>query len=149
MKKLKNQLKRWKKQKVNREVKPEKAPKTETVKTNGKPASMEELLSSTGYTLSVPKPGAVLKGIVTDVTKKMILVDIGAKTEGIVLDREFDAARDYISDLKPGDEVNVFVISPENDRGQILLSLKRALVIENGNNLSSTWALEKRLKLRV
>lgn len=97
-------------------------------KAQGKPTTMEELLSQTGYALSVPKPGAVLKGIVTDVTKKMILVDIGAKTEGMVLDREFEAARDYIADLKPGDEVSVFVVSPENDRGQILLSLKRALV---------------------
>ena len=94
----------------------------------GKPTTMEELLSSAGYTLSVPKPGTVLKGMVTDVTKKMVLVDIGAKTEGMVVDREYEAAQDYITDLQPGDEVSVFVISPENERGQILLSLKRALV---------------------
>jgi len=56
------------------------------------------------------------------------LVDIGAKTEGMVVDREFEAAQDYITDLKMGDEVSVFVVSPENERGQILLSLKRALV---------------------
>jgi small subunit ribosomal protein S1 len=94
----------------------------------GRPASMEELLEVTGYTLSVPKPGTVLQGMVTDVTKKMVLVDIGAKTEGMVVDREYEAARDYITDLNPGDEVSVYVISPENERGQILLSLKRALV---------------------
>lgn len=102
--------------------------KTETKKVVGKPTSMEELLTATGYTLSVPKPGAVLSGMVTEVTKKMILVDIGAKTEGMVVDREFEAAKDYIVDLKQGDEVSVFVVSPENERGQILLSLKRALV---------------------
>lgn len=94
----------------------------------GKPTTMEELLSATGYTLSVPKPGSVITGMVTEVTKKMILVDIGAKTEGMVVEREFDAAREYITDLKQGDEVSVYVVSPENDRGQILLSLKRALV---------------------
>lgn len=102
-------------------------PKKETKKV-GKPTSMEELLAATGYTLSVPKPGTVLKGLVTDVTKKMVLVDIGAKTEGMVVDREFEAAKDFITDLKQGDEVSVYVISPENERGQILLSLKRALV---------------------
>jgi ribosomal protein S1 len=108
------------------------APKAETpkvaVKSTARPTSMEELLAVTGYTLTVPKPGTVLKGIVTDVTKKMILVDIGAKTEGMVVDREFEAAQDYVKDLKQGDEVSVFVVSPENERGQILLSLKRALV---------------------
>lgn len=97
-------------------------------KTTSKPASMEELLDKTGYTLSVPKPGAVLSGIATEITKKMVLVDIGAKTEGMVVDREFEAAKDYIADLKQGDEVSVYVVSPENERGQILLSLKRALV---------------------
>jgi small subunit ribosomal protein S1 len=102
--------------------------KAEEKKVVGKPTTMEELLTATGYTLSVPKPGAVLTGMVTEVTKKMILVDIGAKTEGMVLDREFEAAREYISDLKQGDEVSVYVVSPENERGQILLSLKRALV---------------------
>lgn len=107
---------------------PAKASKTVKKESKTKPTSMEELLSATGYTLSVPKPGAVLTGMVTEVTKKMILVDIGAKTEGMVIDREFEAARDYISDLKQGDEVSVFVVSPENERGQILLSLKRALV---------------------
>jgi len=58
----------------------------------------------------------------------MVLVDIGAKTEGMVVDKEHEAARDFIKDLKIGDEVSVYVLSPENERGQILLSLKRALI---------------------
>lgn len=89
---------------------------------------MEDLLKETGYTLSAPKPGDVLKGVVTDVSKKMVLVDIGAKTEGMVVDKEYLAAKDYIESLNQGDEVSVYVISPENERGQILLSLKRALM---------------------
>jgi ribosomal protein S1 len=56
------------------------------------------------------------------------LLDIGAKTEGMVVDREYDAARDYIKELSVGDEVSAYVLSPENERGQILLSLKRALI---------------------
>jgi small subunit ribosomal protein S1 len=133
-------LKTEKTTEVAKETKPEAkaaaAAKPEPVKKEGsklkdiksRPQSMEELLEMTGYTLSVPKPGTVLQGLVTDVTKKMVLVDIGAKTEGMVVDREFEAARDFIADINPGDEVSVYVISPENDRGQILLSLKRALV---------------------
>jgi ribosomal protein S1 len=94
-----------------------------------KPAtSMEELLKQTGYVLKAPQPGQVMKGMVTDVSKKMVLVDIGAKTEGMIVDKEYEAARDFIRDLKIGDEVSVYVLSPENERGQILLSLKRALI---------------------
>lgn len=88
--------------------------------------SMEELLANTGYKLSAPKRGDVINGLVTSVSKRMVTVDIGAKTEGIVVDKELDAAADLISRLKVGEELEVFVKSPENDQGQILLSLKQA-----------------------
>lgn len=90
------------------------------------PTTMEELLAMTGYQLKAPKRGDVVGGVITDVNKHMVLVDIGAKTEGMVVDQEYEATMDLISDLHVGDKVSVYVISPENDRGQILLSLKRA-----------------------
>lgn len=103
-------------------------PAKEAPKKTGTPTTMEELLALTGYEISAPKPGEVLSGLVTDISRKMVLVDIGAKTEGMVVDKEFLAAKDFIGDLTVGDEVSVYVLSPENDRGQILLSLKRALI---------------------
>jgi len=89
--------------------------------------TMEELLATSGYTLSVPKKGETIKGLVTAVTRKMVLVDIGAKTEGIVTDREYDFAKEFIETMKVGDEIDVYIASDENERGQILLSLKRAM----------------------
>ncbi len=91
------------------------------------PTTMEELLASSGYTLSVPKKGETIKGLVTGVNRKMVMVDIGAKTEGIVSDREYDFAKEFIETIKVGDEIDVYVASDENERGQILLSLKRAM----------------------
>ncbi|MFZ2199863.1 MAG: S1 RNA-binding domain-containing protein [Microgenomates group bacterium] len=91
------------------------------------PTTMEELLATSGYTLSVPKKGETLKGLVTAVTRKMVMVDIGAKTEGIVAEREYDFAKEFIETIKVGDEIDVYVASDENERGQILLSLKRAM----------------------
>lgn len=87
---------------------------------------MEELLANTGYKLSAPKRGDVMRGMVTSVSKRLVTVDIGAKTEGIVVDKEIDVAADLVSKLKVGEEIEVFVKSPENDQGQILLSLKQA-----------------------
>ncbi len=92
------------------------------------PKTMEELLNQSGYQLKTPKKGETVVGNVTDKTRKSLMLDIGGKTEGIVIDKEFDAARDYIEQLKPGDEVEAYVISSENERGQILLSLKKAAV---------------------
>ncbi len=112
--------------KADKEVKKTNSKKNEMG--NGSVSTMEELLAATGYEIKAPQPGQVIKGVVTDISKRILLVDIGAKTEGMVVDREYDAAKDFIRGLQVGDEITAFVVSPENDRGQILLSLKRALV---------------------
>lgn len=89
---------------------------------------MEELLSSTGYKLSSPKKGDVVTGTVTVLSRKVVQVDIGGKTEGIITDKEYDIACDFIENLTVGETVKAFVVSAENDRGQILLSFKKAAV---------------------
>ena len=113
-----------KKKAVKAPVKSVKAVKT----SSKKPSTMEELLAQTGYTLKGLKKGQKVKGVVTDVTKKMILIDIGAKTEGVVIDKEYELAREMLENLQVGDEVDAYVGSPENERGQILLSLRQAVM---------------------
>lgn len=105
-----------------------KAPKVEKVEKKGPAITMEDLLSSAGYTLSVPKKGETMTGLVTMVNRKMVLVDVGAKTEGVVADKEYEIAKEFIETIKIGDEIDVYVASDENERGQILLSLRRAMM---------------------
>src|SRR5688572_19706939 len=54
-------------------------------KSTKKPTTMEELLEMTGHQIHAPKKGTVVEGLVTDVSRKMVTVDIGGKTEGIVV----------------------------------------------------------------
>lgn len=105
---------------------PHRRPAQEAGKTVKKPTTMDELLSQLGVTLHAPKRGSVVEGLVTDISRKMVTVDIGGKTEGVVVDKEFEVAADYISQLHVGDKISVYIVSAENDRGQILLSLKKA-----------------------
>lgn len=98
--------------------------------TSKTPKTMEELLASAGYELKVPKKGETLTGLITLITRKMVLVDIGAKTEGVVTDREYEYAAEYIETLKVGDEIDVYIASDENERGQISLSLRRAMMVK-------------------
>ena len=106
---------------------PVKPGKVTPAKPRGKePVTMEELLAQTGYELHGVKRGELIEGTVTDISKRMVLVDIGGKTEGLVVDKEYEAAREFIRELAVGDAITVYVLSPENDRGQILLSLKKA-----------------------
>ncbi|MFZ5366512.1 MAG: 30S ribosomal protein S1 [Patescibacteria group bacterium] len=87
---------------------------------------MAELLASSSYQIKGLKRGEEREGIVTGISSKAVFVDIGAKTEGLVVNREFEAACEYIKNLKIGDKVLVSIVSPEDHLGQILLSLKRA-----------------------
>lgn len=88
--------------------------------------SMADLLESKSNQLVVPQKGETVKGKVSKIGKRSLSVDIGAKTEGLVADKEFDVAKEFVSELKVGDEVEAVVYSTENDRGHILLSLKQA-----------------------
>ncbi|OGD66193.1 hypothetical protein A2584_00830 [Candidatus Beckwithbacteria bacterium RIFOXYD1_FULL_50_11] len=71
-------------------------------------------------------------------TRGAILIDIGAKTEGVVVDKELEVARELMEHLSVGDTVQAYVGSPENERGQILLSLRQAV-------MDKRWELFERL----
>lgn len=98
---------------------------------------MDRLMAKSGASMVTPKRGQQLEGKVSFVSKKMVLVDIGAKTEGVVTDDEAKEAADLIENLKVGDKIVVFVKHPENDQGQIILSLRKA--VEEGR-----WSVFKK-----
>lgn len=102
--------------------------KATTVKktTRGEPQTMEELLLLEGERMKGLKRADIVDGVVIEIASKSIYIDVGAKTEGVVLGREFERSKDYIRNLKPGDKVKVYVGDPETMSGQILLSLRQA-----------------------
>ena len=91
------------------------------------PQTMDELLASTGYIIKGFKKGEVLEGTITRVSPKEILINIGGKTDGVVIDRELESYRETLQALKPGDKVTAQVIVAENDRGQAVLSLRQSI----------------------
>ncbi|PIY79572.1 MAG: hypothetical protein COY81_01725 [Candidatus Pacebacteria bacterium CG_4_10_14_0_8_um_filter_43_12] len=110
------------------ETKPAVKPKTAPVAVvvASQPKTMEELLKTTNYKMFVAQKGQTIKGRITAIGRKSMNIDTGGKTEGIVADKEFDMAKDYITALKVGDEIEAQVVSEENNLGQVLLSLKQA-----------------------
>jgi len=88
--------------------------------------TMDELLEVTGYELTGFKKGQMVKGKLASASNKLAYIDIGGKTDAVVMGREFLAVKDYITGLDLGDEVEVQVRSLEDDRGQILVSLRGA-----------------------
>lgn len=91
-----------------------------------KKITMEELLKANVNKLVVPQKGDTVTGVIVEKNKKNLVIDLGAKTEAYVADKEFEFANDFIDELKVGDEIKGIVISTDYDNGQVLLSLKGA-----------------------
>ena len=90
-----------------------------------KQPTMGELLSSTGYTIPSLRRGQEVHGKIISISKNDVLIDVGGKSEGILAGRELAASRDLFVTLKPGDKIDATVIHPENDAGQVVLSLRK------------------------
>jgi small subunit ribosomal protein S1 len=88
--------------------------------------TMEELLKSEGIEKLGFKKGQEVKGKITTIKNKAIYIDIGGKTDAVVMGKEFEFVKDYINDLKIGNEIEVQIKAPENDKGQILASIRGA-----------------------
>jgi ribosomal protein S1 len=122
------------KTKQTKSIETEEVKKTPTF--TGVPTTMEELLASTGYTLKGYKKGDTVEGKVTKVTAKEVLVDIGGKAEGVVMDRELELFKDLLMALAIGDDVVAQIVVPENDRGQAVLSLRKFVTERRWNFLT-------------
>lgn len=88
-------------------------------------ALMDELLQS-APDFVIPKPGTLVDGIVVDIYKNKILVDINGVSTGLITGREARDSTDTLKRLKKGDTVSAYVIDAENDEGYVLLSLRKA-----------------------
>ena len=89
--------------------------------------TMESLLKEQELNVDLPQPGEIRSGVIASISHNQILVSIGAKSEGIISGRELEqlSAKEREA-LKVGQEIKVFVISPEDSGGNVVLSFKRA-----------------------
>jgi len=89
--------------------------------------SMESLLQSEQANVDMPQQGEIRKGMIAGVSPSQILVSIGAKSEGIISGRELEQlSPEERETLKLGEEIAVYVINPEDDNGNVVLSFRRA-----------------------
>ena len=92
---------------------------------SSKSTTMAELLASHKTTFVKVNKGEILLAVVTKLTSSEILVDIGAKTEAVVLEKDKRIMRSLLSSIKLGDKVTVAVLNPESDYGNPVVSLRR------------------------
>lgn len=90
-----------------------------------KASSMADLVDDFQY--KPLKAGDTRDGIIVSISPSEILVDVGAKSEGFVHQREMERlGKEYLDSLTVGESVVVYVVRPEDRDGNIVLSLSRA-----------------------
>jgi len=88
---------------------------------------MDALLESADFELDTPRRGEIRTGTIARVTDNDILVDIGAKSEGVIPARELEQlSEERREELVEGQTIDVFVERMGSGDGAILLSLSKA-----------------------
>jgi small subunit ribosomal protein S1 len=99
---------------------------------NGDQAAFAEhpmnFLLEDDQSLGIPKAGDIRTGTVVAHRNVEILIDINAKSEGIITSSEIAELDDEDLDLLAvGNEVTVYVVNPDDREGNIILSYRKAM----------------------
>ena len=100
------------------------APSVETPERE--PLTMEELLREEEGNVKSLAYGDIVEGVVVRVDPDEVLVDIGAKSEGVISNRELSGRNEAAVTLVSGERVKVYVLQPEDEEGRVILSLRKA-----------------------
>jgi len=89
--------------------------------------NMADLLAGEGLGIDFPQQGEIRTGVIASMTPGQILVSVGTKSEGVIAGKEYELIPpDELANLKIGQEIPVYVINPEDQNGNLILSYTRA-----------------------
>ncbi len=111
--------------------------KHEELVADGADAAEFEKLLAEGF--DAARPGELINGKVIAIQKDAVLVDIGFKSEGHIPLNQFQDKEGKVT-VEVGDEVEVLMLSPENESGEIVLSKDRAEQLKVWNHLEKVFA---------
>jgi small subunit ribosomal protein S1 len=113
-------------------------------------ALMEQFLLNPAHDYRNLQYGDTVDGTVMRVDRDEILVDIGAKAEGVVPAREMQSlpAEDR-AELKPGDTLLVFVVQSEDKEGRAILSIDKARQEKSWRRLQQSFDNNEVIEAKV
>ena len=97
----------------------------------------EELTKTYDESLNTVRDKEVIEGTIIAMNKREAVVNIGYKSDGIIPMNEFR----YNPDIKVGDTVEVFIENPEDKKGQLILSHRKARAVRSWDRVNE--AMEK------
>jgi small subunit ribosomal protein S1 len=100
--------------------------------------------------LGFPQVGDLREGQVVAHRKHEILIDISAKSEGIITSSEIDNLDGDVLDLLAvGNQVTVYVVNPDDQNGNIILSYRKAMEKEDWEMVQNLLDTEEIYKGKV
>jgi len=88
--------------------------------------TMQHWLDS-GTDFKTLRRGEVVEGTIMGIQRDGVIVDLGAKSEGVIPPHEMHSmGADPMSKVAVGETILVYVMQPEADQGQVILSVDRA-----------------------
>ena len=90
------------------------------------PMSAESLEEAYDNSIKAFTDGEIVKGIVVDVSRDEVMIDIGFKSEGYIPASEFATGDNGLPAVQVADEIDVYIVRREDAEGQIVLSKKIA-----------------------
>lgn len=126
--------------------------KAQNSKLNPQEAStsvMAKLLASYKSPFKSLSRGEQVEGKVTKVTRQEMLVDVNAKSEALVIEKDRRIHSILMSMLKPGDAVKAIVINPESEAGIPLVSLRKFVEAKAWDTLAGLQKDHKTLEVTV
>ena len=104
--------------------------------------SREELTRTYDESLNTVKDKEVIEGTIIALNKREAVVNIGYKSDGIIPMNEFR----YNPDIKIGDVVEVFVENPEDKKGQLVLSHRKARAARSWDRINQALENDEIIK---
>ncbi|SMO74505.1 30S ribosomal protein S1 [Gracilimonas mengyeensis] len=111
----------------------------------------DEMVGMYEDTLNEIEEKEIVHGRVVSVDEKYVVVDIGFKSEGIIQVNEF--SNEALEEMEPGDEVEVFLDRVEDKEGQLILSRRKADILQAWEKIEASHEdgeiLEGYIKRRI
>ncbi len=94
-----------------------------------------EMMGMYENTLNQIEEKEIITGRVASIDEKYVVIDIGFKSEGIIAANEFPST--ILENMGPGDEVDVFLDRVEDKDGQLILSRRKADILQAWEKIES------------
>lgn len=94
--------------------------------------------------------GDLITGRIVHVSEDGIMIDVGAKSEGVVKGRELELiSEEELAQLREGDEIPVYVVTPEDREGNILLSIRQAQIARDWQRVQKLYEDGELVQVKV